>query len=388
MALTFEYIAMGLDTLPVYGRAMLFAYLLSVALAGIAWWLRSQPNENMQLLYRKGSLLALVLLPALLWLMDVQMPVHVEVVREFNSELPGWGALAVLGVWMAGTLPGLWKLRRAARMTHQAVGALPVVGEDAGRKLAGRVAHWQQRLSLDGEHTVALAGGSQAWHAGRVLALPSASLNWPAGLVDAAVLLQLAQRKQGCRRWLVFAHLVRILYWPAPWVGRLAVELVALLPRPAARLARAAYRDPDGWRRDVRNLAKRYEMLESPDTRLLVVSTELEVAELPQEAWGGDVPRRHAGTWKDTKLRRAMRHFDPYERAYWLIAVAALGAGLATTLTVVRQPPEFEPQYLQVKWQDQMGRRLHDQPDDRPPPVAGKLRVRSEPAAADAGEGG
>ena len=87
----------------------------------------------------------------------MQMPVHVEVVRQFDTDLPRSGAIWLLVLWAAGTLPGFWRLFRARRMTRRAVAALPVVNEDGGRKVAGRIAHWQQRLSLDGDH-VAVAG--------------------------------------------------------------------------------------------------------------------------------------------------------------------------------------------------------------------------------------
>jgi hypothetical protein len=68
--------------------------------------------------------------------------------------------------------------------------------------------------------------------------------------------------------------------------------------------------------------------------------------------------------WAHTKAHRREKVRDPYEQAYWLIAVASILIGVATTLTQVPAAPEFERGYLNIKWQDQMLPRLRDYVED------------------------
>ena len=70
--------------------------------------------------------------------------------------------------------------------------------------------------------------------------------------------------------------------------------------------------------------------------------------------------RCHSTTAGNSLAQTPEKLRNPYEQAYWLIAVASILVCVATTLTIRQAPPEFEPQYLNVKWQDQMMRRMFD----------------------------
>ena len=82
--------------------------------------------------------------------------------------------------------------------------------------------------------------------------------------------------------------------------------------------------------------------------------------------------------WAGTKRRRRAKVRDPYEQVYWLIAVASIMVGIASTLTLVQAPPEFDPQHLNVKWQDKMMRRLWDF-DEGPPDQTAPQPPRRNP---------
>lgn len=368
----FELIAKALDTLSSEGRVMLLAYLLTGALCGFARVLPQDTGSSLNVLYRKGALAALLIVPVFTYLLKVQVPVHVDEVVRFATPIPGYVVWALASFWLIGVLFFGYRLARELQATQAALRAL----EPAHSKITARAQHWQQRLNLKGEIRIMAGGAEQAWHVGWVLfkrrrpatvVLPAAALNWPTGVVDALLLTQLAQLQQGSWRWLVFARLMQVLYWPAPWVGSLVRGLAEHSELPALRLASAAYRDPEGWQRDMRNLSKRAATLNSvplPGMGALL--------RLPNsgQAWVPPRPQVQTVTvddltfekkWAGSKRRKKDKERDPYEQAYWLIAVASIVIGVATTLTLKQRPPEFEPGFLQIKWQDRMVRRLYDE---------------------------
>ena len=386
------YIAMALDTLPDYGRVMLLAFLLTLVLYGFARLLSDDMGSTLQVLYRKGALLALLVVPLIVYLVNVQVPVPVDEFRAYNTPVPGYFASALLLIWLLGLC---YHVRIAVGVVQRTVAA---VGDrlDASAKIVSRCEHWQQRLAYSQPVRVCVGGFEQAWHVGpsllrgreAVICLPAAAANWPAGLVDVMLLSQLAQLKQNNWRWLLFGRMVQAIYWPAPWVSGLVQQLAIHLVEPAERLAASAYRDNEGWTRDVRKLLKRTDTLqEIPPlvSRGLLRAPSQGVHWLPAPPQVDSV--RVDGLvfedkWAGTKRRRKDKTRDPYEQAYWLIAVASIVVGVSTTLTVVQRAPEFEPKYLNVKWQDQMVRRLYDEsiaPESTP--VAEQSQVDSAAAA-------
>ena len=66
-------IAMGLDALPVIGRVMALALLMSCALYGFFKVLQGDSGGTLKLLYCKGALAALLVVPILVYLFDLRL---------------------------------------------------------------------------------------------------------------------------------------------------------------------------------------------------------------------------------------------------------------------------------------------------------------------------
>ncbi|MEM9620827.1 MAG: hypothetical protein AAF993_04210 [Pseudomonadota bacterium] len=385
------HLAMALDTLPLAGRVMLLAGLLSLALAGLARrLLRPDADDGAityQLIYLKGALVTLLLVPALVYLTGFKLPVHVTEFTQFHTTWPADVALGLLFAWLLGVVYHLWLLGRAHQAEQRVLAAVQVLQDKAGAetKLQSRATHWCQRLRITHPVTVLSQGGEQPWHLWRrvphglsvemVIVLPAAARNWPVGVVDSALTRQLAQSKQGVWSWLLFARLVQAVYWPMPWVAGLGNHLKQRLQVAGNSLAAAAYRDPSGWRRDLQNYRKRAETLASGNFvgNVLRLSINADAVSPAQRSFPANraanstavpagEPTTFENRWARSKAHLRDKYRSPYEQAYWLIAVACVAVSLATTLTIVQAPPEFDPQFLELKWQDGLARRLHDQP--------------------------
>ncbi len=363
-------LAMALDTLSFAGRVALLAFLLTITLYGFSRVLPQTADFSVHLLYRKGALLALILVPSVVYLFDFQLPVPVETAQRFATPIPGNVMLVVLLVWLVGA--GYCLIRFSRQLLQAFVSRSKpevVVDVDITDKTLDRLAHWQNRLNITRAYSVQFEGSTLPWHLPGVIILPMAARNWPIGVVDAMLLIQLAQIKQHSWRWVVFGHFVAALFWPTPWVRRLVDQLVQTLGVPAQELARSAYRDPDGWRRDQRNLRQRLSELKpigaQADKPLLrIPSMHLIEIEYISSSDSGSPVSFSSGTfddkWQQTKRGWQEKHYDPYERAYWLIAMATILVATATTFTIVQAPPEFEPEFLEIKWQERMLRHIDE----------------------------
>ncbi|MEM7077487.1 MAG: hypothetical protein AAF513_02560 [Pseudomonadota bacterium] len=361
----FALLAMALDTLPYSGRVMMLAALLAAALCLLGRRLDATPGSTVNVLFRKGALLALLIVPFVVYGIGIQMPVYVDEFVYFDTPVPALVASILGAVWLAGALLGLTLLLRRTIASRRAASA----GLALDEKLDRRVSHWRARLSYQGRVHFHSGGSTVAWQAMGHVLVPSAVLNWPVGLADVVILQQLAQAQHRAWGWVLFGRMVQALYWPIPWIRGLVDDLAAHIVVPSARLAASAYRDPEGWGRDVRNLDKRGSTLDAlpvlrEDHLLRLPEADLTTTiKPPRSAIGSEEAAQQvcegsfSSKWRATKARRASRHRDPYEQAYWLIAAACIVVGIATTLTIVQAPPEFEPQFLQLRWQDQMGRR-------------------------------
>ena len=160
-----------------------------------------------------------------------------------------------------------------------------------------------------------------------------------------------------------------MVYWPLPWIKNLASEFAADIVAPSQDLAGAAYRDPEGWQRDFKQAQQRLETLQPPSTpsRLLAVYTP-EPVEIVEPAATVEVDEFEVKR-EQSKARLRQKYHDPHEKAYWLIATACVVVGIASTLTIVKAPPEFEPKFLHIKWQDRMARKIKDYADESGPAI-------------------
>ena len=362
----FEWTAMALDTLPAIGRGLLLGFLLSITLAGVNRGIRRHPSLVMQLYYKKAALLGLILVPALVSLLGLKMPVYVEQAQYFPTNLPTLVTVALASVWLLGVCWHVGKLMvelaRIERKLAAIQDATPV-----GENIERRIRHWQHRLNVHPGPKFLVSGSAPAWQALNTVVLPDAVRHWPVGQVDVGLLLQLALVKQRGWSWLLCARLVAALYWPAPWVARMYAEFAHALGEQALGLARAAYRDDPGWRRDLSKYNERTQGLPAMEVRMVLgVTAPLDDTRSrpTTPVFEAKVGMREeitpAARWRATKQRRAEREFDPYERVYWLIALASVVVSIGTTLTIRQASPEFEPGFLNIRWQDQMGRRHTD----------------------------
>ncbi|NKC01623.1 MAG: hypothetical protein GKR90_24410 [Pseudomonadales bacterium] len=358
MEYLFEVTAMSLDTLPQGGRIMLLAFLLSLAFAGFGRVISPKYGEKMHILYRKAALLALIVVPFLVWLSDIRMAVYVDSYRHYVTTIPQYVTIAVLSAWLVGVIYHVYRLgQRVGLTTAQA----PKDKRPGSDKLHKRMRHWCARLNIKNEMDLMVDGGSHPWHTNEVIVLPAAALNWPIGIVDAMLLIQLAQGKNRAWYWVLIGEFIACVFWFAPWVRHMAVQLRRLLPHPAVSLARAAYRDPEGWRRDFRHLKQRLDTLApvgDASDEYLRLEVGVDVQEPDPPPLDETEPATLEEKWLKTKERRWRKHFDPYERVYWLVAGASLVVAIFTTLTIERTPPEFQPRFLEIKWQDRMAPRI------------------------------
>ncbi len=360
----FTYLALALDTLPEAGRIMLLCGLLAVALYGLA---RVNGTGGLDLLYRKGALVALIAVPALVYVTHLQMPVHADDVVPLRTAIPTYVTYGFVVVWLLGAVwfaVGLYRTWKNTLTRIPTVENAAALADKAG--MPARVEHWCRRLNLHTRVVLVPGGADSAWHTFTglnkvVVVVPAASLNWPVGVVDVMLLQQLAQVKQRSWPWLLFARWVRVLYWPMPWVAEIVRQLEYLLVEPALSLAASAYRDPEGWRRDLRQYQQRSNTLAPVPNRVLHMTLPGAIEpETAAQSDDGDDPASFEQGWARTKLRLRDKYASPYEQAYWLIAVASVAVGMATTLTIVKKPPEFEPEFLQDKWRDGMVRRIRE----------------------------
>jgi len=362
-------VAMALDTLPAAGRILLLALLLSWGLFGFTRTLPDDAGSSLNVLYRKGALLALLLVPAMVYLLNIQVSVPVTEITRFVSPIPGYVVAALLFIWTLGCLRHLFRLAMDLRETYATLTSYTPVPSH----IEARARHWQNRLNLKGELRVLCGGAEHAWHIKGVnisqpwaVVLPAAAPNWPTGVVDAMLLMQLAQMYQGSWCWLVLGRVVEAIYWPTPWVSTLVQQLASHMRRPGLKLAAAAYRDPEGWQRDLRNLYKRlaglrpieassaasFTRVPSADT-MVTIDSNLQPASQQDDDF--------ESKWQHTKRSRREKTRDPYPQAYWLIAMTSIVVGIASTLTLVEVPPQFDPEYLDIKWLDQMVRQVREE---------------------------
>ena len=363
---------MALDTLPSIGRTLLLATLLSISLCGVGAAIRRHPSGTMQLYYRKAAIVVLAGLPLLISFFGIKMPVYVEQAQQFGTSIPAWISYAVAFIWLCGVVWGVWQL---LRQIMEAKAGLIADGAEIDDTIQKRVKHWLVRLNISPGPRVLIGGSCPAAQTGSLIVLPEAAKHWQVGQLDVLLLLQLAQSKQRGWLWLIFSKMAMCLYWPFPWVERLFRPMPELLVESARPLARAAYRDPDGWRRDRNKLADRYETLSEPkaDMQICLVSG------IPNDDPASPPSDVEPGSWAATRQRRAERYFDPYERVYWLVAVASVVVSVGSTLTIRQASPEFEPGFLNIRWQDQMGRRVSDGRD----PVQTDLRAQERAETTD-----
>jgi hypothetical protein len=362
-------LAQLLDMMPAEGRLMLLALLLSVAFTVFARLLPISGSHALDIVYRKAVLIGLLAVPFAVYVFNVRLPVAVAEVTNVATDLPAKITWLLLAVWLGGVLFHISLLSKSLRVTRAAVGG----GDDSAGSMRTRLQHWQNRLNYGREVRLLCVGSERPWHYGGqqspiqpTVVLPAFALHWPNGVVDVMLLTQLAALKQRGWDWMMFGRLVQTLYWPAPWVRTLVDDLAGYLVGPALRLAAAAYRDPEGWRRDLRQYEQRVTTLDTSvsDTHLQRLPFTGVVEQDNQEVTHALSRPSFAQLDKRARERRKARLSDPHEQAYWLIAAASIVVATATTLTRVPTPPEQEYVPLLQQWETTMFRTIAEYEKD------------------------
>lgn len=369
-------VAMSLDTLPEVGRTLLLACLLVTALFGFSTMSSVRRDVSTSIVLRKGAFVAVLLVPVAVYLTRLRMPVYVDQMVQFQQTWPALVSFALVIGWFVVAAYLSIRLLLGWRAD---ISQLP--DEVAPEKIDKRAEHWRRRLGLQARCTIVVAGGllprhmARGFGSGYTVVLPAAARNWPTGVLDVCLLTQLAQIKQRAWFWMMFSRWVGVLFWPLPWVKRLVTEFCDVLIEPSQRLAAAAYRDPVGWQRDFRQALQRTDTLQHALPGVLHLPAFCAESETAAEPVSVE-DLSYEGRRKISKARVRDKYHDPHERAYWLIASACVVVAVASTLTVVQAPPEFEPKFLHIKWQDQVARRLVDESAPAPrqpaPPAQGE----------------
>ena len=371
-----------LDALPDGARAVLAAAFLILFLRHFE---AAIPQHEIQYgqSFRKTALVALVFIPAFVWLVPAsRMTVYVEELLPADTGLhPVW--LILLAVWLIGVLGCLIVLWRNQLQLGREMAELNSIDDD---KLISRLSHWQRRLGLERTIELVEVPGTHPRFltSARYIAFPAAARHWPGNLQDVLLIVGLAHLKRRHRRWHRLGRVVICLYWPVPWVQRLVDNLIRDFQQSADELAESCYRDRLGYDRALRQLAQR---LEAPGPKTMVKS-DAPPAEHParrlqaaciqygnalkqllnpaiEPEWRLD--ELLAGRSADNKISWT----DPYDRVVLFVGQAVFLAFLLTGTTLKERPPEIDYEYsfpFELLWKEHFHRNLELQEKVQPPP--------------------
>jgi hypothetical protein len=350
-----------LDALPDSIRALLAGLLLAVFLR----FFESRIDEREWQLgqaFRKTSLVALMLVPLMVWLFPAsRMVVFVEELPT-PSDGTAWPWRLVIGCWALGAAIALLSLGHAHFRDRRRSAALPVLDDD---RLGERLRHWQRRLGLGRAVTLVQApDGPRLAGSGDRLELSAEVRHWPAAVCDVLMIQALCHLKRGHVRWHVMSGIVSCLYWPITWVQSLGAHLWRDLEQATETLARACYSDRMGYARAQKQLESRLagpapRASDPPGIRPGRAANAYASAlfGLFRPAVGPRWPR--ADLPDAPAADRGVVWTDPYDRVVLFTLQAAFFAFLLTGVTLRERPPEVEADYqlpFELLWQEHLHR--------------------------------
>jgi hypothetical protein len=370
-----------LDAVPDGARAALAALLL-------VWFLRlfeiRIPRHEVQYgqSFRKSALTALVIIPGFVWLVPAsRMTVFVEELETSGmTSNPIWLLLLIL--WLSGVLTAGFAFLRAQWRAGQEMASLPVV-EDG--KLTARLTHWRLRLGMETALVLVEVPGTDPrfLSSGSRVAIPAAARHWPGNLQDVLLIVALAHLKRRHRRWHLIGQLISCLYWPVPWMQRLADHLVQDFQQSADELAESCYRDRMGYDRALRQLEQR---LRSPAGDRAVSSakaTPLSLLERIRARLGDylrslqrlldpatEPPWRLDDLLMQRSSEQKLAWTDPYDKVVLFVGQAVFFSFLLTGATLKERPPEVDYEYsmpFELFWKEHFHRNLELQEKLKPP---------------------
>jgi beta-lactamase regulating signal transducer with metallopeptidase domain len=370
-----------LDAVPDGARAALAALLL-------VWFLRlfeiRIPRHEVQYgqSFRKSALAALVVIPAFVWLVPAsRMTVFVEELEPSGmTSNPIW--LVLLLLWLSGVLAAGIAFLRAQRCAAREMASLPVVEDD---KLTVRLTHWRLRLGMETALVLVEVPGTDPrfLSSGNRVAIPAAARHWPGSLQDVLLIVALAHLKRRHRRWHLIGQLIGCLYWPVPWVQRLADHLIQDFQQSADGLAESCYRDRMGYDRALRQLEQR---LGSPAGDRTAGAVEEAADRLPARITASlrdylrsllhllDPATEPPWRLDDLLLQRSSEQklawTDPYDKVVVFVGQAVFFSFLLTGATLEERPPEVDYEYsmpFELFWKEHFHRNLELQEKLKPP---------------------
>ncbi|HEY5645184.1 MAG TPA: hypothetical protein VIS76_04550 [Pseudomonadales bacterium] len=366
-----------IDVMPAGMRALTTALVLAGALTFFEKRIPGPQTQYGQS-FRKTALVALLAVPAFVWLAPAsRMVVFVEALPDS----PSW--MAVL--WWAFTLTWLagFTVTASAVLSRQLASArvlrsLPRV-DDA--KLLARLDHWCARLGRTSRPEVLLAPGDQPAYllSGTQLVFPAAALRWPVNQQDALIINGLCSLMNSHRRWHRIGAFVACVYWPVRSIQRVHANLLKNLRLAASDLAESCYQDRLGYTRALRQLAQRLK----PRAKDLSRTREATIADNGRRVGAvqrclralralmpADDPVWDPGELLAARTQEAVRLWtDPYDRVVLFIGQAVLVAVLVTGVTLRERPPETEERFLMpfgLVWKERFHRNLELQEKVQP----------------------
>lgn len=373
-----------LDAIPDGARAALAAIFLILILRHFEARIPSFEIQYGQS-FRKSALVALVLIPAFVWLVPAsRMTVYVEELEPADTGMHAFW-IALLIVWMAGVLSALAALIRAQFKMHAEMDALPAIDDE---KLSSRLGHWQRRLGLEKTVRLVEVPGTEPRFltSSDLVAFPAAARHWPGNLQDVILIVSLAHLKRRHRRWHRIGRTVSCIYWPVPWVATVADNLIRDFQQSADELAESCYRDRLGYDRALRQLAQRLARpgQHQPGTTEAAASTPAAYvarATAAGQAYLASIssllkpaiepPWQLADLLSERSADNQLSWTDPYDRVVLFVGQAMFLAFLLTGTTLKERPPEVDYEYsfpFELFWKEHFHRNLELQEKVQPPP--------------------
>jgi hypothetical protein len=367
---TLEVVLVGaiaaLDSLPDPLRAMLAALLLAVFLRFFE--VRIAPADlQLGQSFRKATLVALLVIPVLVWLFPAsRMVVFVEELPQ-QSGRDHWAWQLVVGLWALGALAALTRLLIQRVQSHLALRACPKVDDE---KLERRLSHWQNRLGIHRLLDFIRTSESEPRPFASLSAVcfPAGADHWPGSTQDVLMIQALCRIRLKHRRWYLMTQLVICVYWPVIWIGKLQSRLLADFQRAADELARSCYQDQLGYQRAARQLAQRLDggpvpglatpRGATPPRRLqpfqrLIRQTNRLMNHHPE-------PSRRATALESGRDEDAdLSWTDPYDKVVLFVGQAVFLAFLLTGVTLREKPPDLEYEYampFELLWKEHFHR--------------------------------
>ena len=243
-----------LDSIPDPIRAMLSAIVLAAAVKILGRRIDTS-DAGFNVSFRKTAIAALIGIPLIIcFALNWRFVVLVD-------ELPAIGQAPAALWWTVYAVWGCGALWHVARLGQRVRTVLRSPDQSAPEKIRRRLDIWCNRLNIDADRIAMVLDADDrprvtGWSK-TVIRLPRASERWRTGTLDAVLLHELSHAKTRAWQWLLTSEIVAAMYWPAPWLRGLTVDLNRAFQRLADSKASAQLRDNLGYAAALREIGDR-----------------------------------------------------------------------------------------------------------------------------------